>query len=241
LSWYSPKPRQLPKRLPRRRPIKAVPSGLGDKGIVGNWLFYNLKGGDHLHDFSPYDNHGTINGAKWKDERYGWALDFDGADDYVDCGASVMDNLSAFTLIYWIKADSWTGDFNAALRAENQVYHRFWSTTNGNRGIWIGNGSSWDVYTTDTTEPSLGKWYMCTLRWDGSTFELLYDDAVPQLSVDTSITSTGSNTNSLILACNPVSGSEYLDGRMTLVRLYSRSLSDAKISTIYNRTKGIFR
>jgi len=40
-----------------------VPSGLGDEGIVGNWLFYYLKGGDHLHDFSPYDNHGTIKGA----------------------------------------------------------------------------------------------------------------------------------------------------------------------------------
>jgi len=85
-NWYSPQPKQKPKRLPRRRPIKTVPSGLGDEGIVGNWLFYYLRGGDHLHDFSPYDNHGTLNGPVWKDGRYGWALEFDGVDDYVDCG-----------------------------------------------------------------------------------------------------------------------------------------------------------
>jgi len=65
MNYYQPQPKQLPKRLPRRKPIKAVPSGIGDEGIIANWLMYYLKGGDNLHDFSPYNNHATINGAEW--------------------------------------------------------------------------------------------------------------------------------------------------------------------------------
>jgi len=63
VSYYSPRPKRSPICLPKWIPIKTVPSALGDEGLVANWLFYYLKGGDHLHDFSPKDNHGTINGA----------------------------------------------------------------------------------------------------------------------------------------------------------------------------------
>ena len=124
MSWYSPKPRQLPKRLPRRRPIKAIPSGIGDQGIVGNWLFYYLKGGNHLHDFSGEGNHGTINGASWKDGRYGWALEFDGVDDYVDCGDNTGEGEGAITLSAWVKADSITsvdGDGHGSGRVNTEV------------------------------------------------------------------------------------------------------------------------
>jgi len=207
-------------------------------GLVGYWPMWQ-NGGTTAYDESKSGNDGTINGATWT-----WltnfskpALDFDGTDDWVDCGASVTDGLTAFTMIYWVVADSWTVNYNTCVRAENQIYHRFWSTSQGNRGIWIGDGSAWDVSTTDATAPTQGTWYMCTLRWDGSTFELLYDDAVSQLSVSSTISSTGSNTNVLGLANNPAQANEYLDGRMTNVLLYTRALSDAEIVTIYNKTK----
>ena len=107
MSWYEPQPKQKPKRLPRRRPIKVVPSGIGDQGIVGNWLMYYLKGGDHLHDFSPEDNHGTIYGAKFVDGRYGWALEFDGTDDYLSCGNDASLNITdTLTVSTWARFDS---------------------------------------------------------------------------------------------------------------------------------------
>ena len=60
MSWYNPLPVGTPLELSRVFPAEVVPSGIGDEGIVGNWLFYYLKGGDHLHDFSPKENHGTL-------------------------------------------------------------------------------------------------------------------------------------------------------------------------------------
>jgi intein/homing endonuclease len=41
-----------------------------------------LGTGDTLHDWSGNGNHGKIYGAKWIDGEYGWALSFDGMDDY---------------------------------------------------------------------------------------------------------------------------------------------------------------
>ena len=110
-NWYEPQPKQKPKRLPRRLPKKVIPSGIGDEGIVGNWLMYYLKGGDHLHDFSPKDNHGDIKGASWKDGRYGWALEFDGTDDEVDMGdIDAIDGLSECTMAGWVKANALNTD-----------------------------------------------------------------------------------------------------------------------------------
>jgi len=83
MSYYHPEPRRNQKRLPKRIPMRGIPSGLKDRGIVANYLFYYLKGGNHLHDFSGKGNHATIHGALWKDGWYGWALEFDGTDDTV--------------------------------------------------------------------------------------------------------------------------------------------------------------
>jgi len=239
MSWYDPQPKDAPVRLPRREPIRVVPSYIGEENQILNLLMYR-GAGDVARDYSGQDYDGEINGAKWDDEKSAsWTLYFDGSDDWVDCGSDVTDDLTAFTMIYWIMAESWTGDSNAANRGEYQVYHRFWNTNAGNRGLWIGDGSAWDVNVTDTVEPSLGTWYMCTLRWDGATFELLYNDADLQLSVDTTISSTGSNTYVFALAHSTEYG-EWLHGRESNVLLYTDALSDAKISSVYEHTKPLF-
>ena len=45
---------------------------------VGVWLF-DEGAGDDASDLSGKENHGKINGAKWKDGKFGEALEFDGA------------------------------------------------------------------------------------------------------------------------------------------------------------------
>ena len=50
--------------------------------VLGYWKFDEGQGGTAV-DSSAYDHHGTIFGAAWAQGYIGQALDFDGADDYV--------------------------------------------------------------------------------------------------------------------------------------------------------------
>lgn len=63
-----------------------------------------------IYDRAPYGNHGTIYGAVWTRLPSGlWVLDFDGSDDYVNCGAGAsMANIfdGGGTVISWINPAS---------------------------------------------------------------------------------------------------------------------------------------
>ena len=56
-----------------------------ENGLVAHWDFNEGKG-DVLHDRSGNNNRGKIHGARWVKCGDGYALEFDGIDDYVDCG-----------------------------------------------------------------------------------------------------------------------------------------------------------
>jgi len=58
-----------------------------EKGLVAPYNFDSGKG-TTLHDRSGCGNDGTIHGASWAASGDGFALEFDGVDDYVDCGVS---------------------------------------------------------------------------------------------------------------------------------------------------------
>lgn len=67
------------------------------KGLVGFWAPHLGPTGLTLRDWSGFQNHGTLTSmdpaTDWMSSLYGWALDFDGTDDYVDCGASASLNV----------------------------------------------------------------------------------------------------------------------------------------------------
>jgi len=58
----------------------------GEEGLVACYRFDGGQG-TTLHDRSGHGNHGNIHGASWVPSGSGFALRFDGLDDYVDCGS----------------------------------------------------------------------------------------------------------------------------------------------------------
>ena len=78
-------------------------AGAAEKGLVAHWGFDEGKG-TILHDRSGHNNHGTINGAKWVKNGDGYALEFDGKDDHVDCGAGPsLDLREKVTITAWAR------------------------------------------------------------------------------------------------------------------------------------------
>lgn len=74
--------------LAQKPPIGSTvdPSHWMLRGLLGWWILWEGTGGT-AHDISGFQNHGTlINGPTWTPGRHGYALDLDGADDYVSAG-----------------------------------------------------------------------------------------------------------------------------------------------------------
>ena len=66
------------------------------------WLFDEGEG-DTAGDISGNDYHGTlVNGPAWTDGKFGTAMSFDGADDYVEANAPVVVETVDFTMGLWL-------------------------------------------------------------------------------------------------------------------------------------------
>jgi len=247
ISWYSPKPKQKPKRLPRRRPIKTVPSGIGDEGIVANWLFYYLKGGDHLHDFSPKDNHGALNGPVWKDGQYGWALEFDGADDYIDVGDYDVYDVGpndTITLAAWVKVPSDVSSDAGIIHKYDASYYGYALEVNDvdNDGsyevqLWLRDAAANVYKAQSSTAVDDGVWHY-VVGVISDTDQLIYVDG----SQEDSLARGGdhSNANSLTMGYEDSVDKGWYYGTIAIVRIYSVAKSASWIKRRFERTRGIF-
>ena len=78
MSWFYPKPVDLPIRLPRQLPKRGIPSFIGEADQVLNLLQHH-GAGTTIRDYSGYGNHGvTSGGARWVDGPWGWAIEYPG-------------------------------------------------------------------------------------------------------------------------------------------------------------------
>ncbi|MBU0477659.1 LamG domain-containing protein [bacterium] len=75
-----------------------------EEGLI-LWYTFDKDYGPNLEDLSGKDNNGVIYGAKYVKSPRGYALSFDGEDDYVNCGKEIASFLQQdATLEIWIKA-----------------------------------------------------------------------------------------------------------------------------------------
>lgn len=117
-----------------------------------------------LRDLSGFANHGTLTGMSastdWVVGETGWALDFDGANDYVDIGDDVrlLDVASPFTLSWWELVGSSPGTHQAIAgffpTGASQRFLVFRSSGAAYENLACGPGSSVAVPTFPTA-PSM--------------------------------------------------------------------------------------
>lgn len=111
------------------------------QGLVGAWCPSLGPSGNTLIDRSGYGNHGTLTnmdaGTDWVASQYGWALDFDGTNDFVNLGYHPMFDLATTkTVAIWVYARSFDGSFstNDIISTDSILGVRTWqfNTTNPN-------------------------------------------------------------------------------------------------------------
>jgi hypothetical protein len=211
-----------------------------DTTLVGYWKF-NEGTGTIAYDSSGYGNNGTLmNSPTWVDglPLLGKALDFDGMDDYVDCGNGASLNVTGdITITAWVR-------FNAIL--PNQAYFISKDEGGGSKykwcfgyaesapsisnalvfhinypilihpGMWLGS-SKWI--------PAIGQWHHVAIVGNNNTYTFY----VNGLNYGDTTASSSLPSVNAPLEIGKAEAGFYFNGAIDQVKVYRRALSAEEI------------
>lgn len=207
---------------------------------------YNSGTPDDVSSLNPIafyrmGENGSYKSPQWllpensnKDKTSNYVFNFDGVDDYIDCGtASDLNFTGAFTLSVWAKKTG-TGSgslptiFNSAKNPSNQGGYILCEVANTWK-FYVWNGSAWKISQADSTIVN-DTWYNIIAIYDGTIIKL-YVNGVLQADTET-VTSVGYasvNQNAFI---GEYVGSHF-NGNIDEIALWS-SDKTSDIASIYN-------
>jgi hypothetical protein len=218
--------------------------GINPLGLVGYWNF-NERNGTFVADSSGYGNDGTLYNESvicsggdcptWIDGKYGSALSFDGANDYVNVGTgSGLDLTEAFTLEMWYKPIS-------IQTGTKTIVGRGLTTSDvGGYAIKIEDGkfrgyfydSSWHYTPLSSITASPGTWYHIVLTYDKANLKLYLNG---NLDSSTQFTSpVNAPTNAVLNFGRWTNGSQYTNGIIDELKIYSRALTGREVKENYD-------
>ncbi|MCS7187422.1 MAG: DUF6067 family protein [Armatimonadota bacterium] len=203
----------------------------GDDGLVTHYDF-SEGSGTTLHDKSGNKNDGKIVGAAWVKGERATALDFDGADDYVDCGDNERLRINgALTLTVWLKTLS---------KAQQYIISKFgWN-------IYLSEGNviphfetladdGYEWLTVGAKKPlPLNEWAFVAGVYNPEAQRMeIYVDGVLEGSKPRKGGFGSIYRSKLMIGRYTVGSSFYFDGLIGEVRIYERALSAEEIQRLY--------
>ena len=176
----------------------------------------------------------TSGGDVFRDE---YSLDFDGTNDYLDCGNTNDLGTGAFSFAFWIKVDQWTSNYILTKREDDN-----------NRWYFISNGSDQILFGSDVGGASKMNAVCSTIltSYENQWVHLAFTssrDGTNNWYVNGSYvnTDTDSNTedwdndgNLYINRLDTNYGSAGSSNRISEIVRYNVALSSSQVATIYN-------
>jgi PGF-CTERM protein len=202
-----------------------------DYELVAVWHF-DEGSGTVAKDASGHRNDGTIHGATWTTGISGKALRFDGADDYVEVFNDLTLNFGTgdFTYELWFKANTIPpSDAYQLLCKRVDGNYEVQLQSNGFVLTYFGDSSDRDIIESSSVV-STGVWYHVAVVRQ-SSMGYLYVNSVQEGSVATS--HNVDNSNPLNLGRDVKLQSEYFDGQIDEIAIYSRALTPEEIEAHY--------
>lgn len=195
------------------------------------WL-EKARQGRQWVDTSKYGNNGAIIGAAWR----GDSLEFDGIDDYVDCGNHTSLNITeAITIEAWIKTPSLIV-YTAIMWGETSAGKRrallLWNGGSGNGRLYFsGYGAAANIDSGIRIDDNI--WHHCVVTKNSSEFVKTYVDGVAGGSGSVTLASynyTGTHIG------QGVDGTEPFNGAISLVRIYNIALTAEQVLETYEQS-----
>lgn len=200
-------------------------------------------GGNRIYDRSCAGNHGVINGALWKRSAGGlWCLQYDGADDYVQCpDNAALDISQEITILLWVKRQSLNrrdllvmkrlvgmNDCNYEFEITNDPGYgnRLYFSYQDNAGGWEPNVYGQSVIDT--------RWHQVGVTRSPQKIKFYIDGKIDAESTPTK-QMNAVNTHPVIIGALP--GIAYFSGCLALIRVYPRALAALEIQNRFQDEK----
>ncbi|NLX95994.1 MAG: LamG domain-containing protein [Rhodopirellula sp.] len=204
-------------------------------GPVAHWNF-DEGNGTTLRDTSGNANHASIHGAAWIRSGSGYALQFDGEDDYADCGnGPSLDIRGPVTLSAWVHP-------MASSAQEPGVVGKYFDSyafTLYRGGCWwyISGGGN-----NVSTPIEAGRWHHVVGTFDGRTMRL-YLNGAEKARKESKATAINPGKGFLMgaIVADPRAGNVatqargHFQGMLDEVKLFDRALGWREVIAEYNR------
>jgi hypothetical protein len=218
---------------------------VGEVGLVGYWNF-DEGTGTIARDISGSKNDGTIYGAKWTRMKKGYALEFDGVDDYVDCGKGESLNITGeLTIMAWVSLSSLSGNHDQWIVAKKSA-----SWEDNGFALFYGWGNDLYFILHGPWSSPYGPHVAVASVPDPTTKGFthiagVYDGKKTYLYVDGIVVATGTPNGPPAPSPEPlrIGGSTTypLKGVIDEVKVYKRALSQQEIMNYILKTQDLYR
>jgi len=238
-----------------------------DSRLVAYWNFEEEEGSKLKNKavgpygdtrYAPENVNGTIYGAAWVKDGGRWpgkgALDFDGTDDYINCGHDASLNVNDFTVEVWFNCDSissspeYYGLLVGKYRYDGQraFYHRIRGLS-FEPGVCKGNTDAESNEITTHAPPAspliANQWHHTALKYeyvgDGSSIMTIYLDGVELSEKKTNcVGPLNITTQDVWIGRDATYGGLYpFSGTIDEVAIYNQALSASEIKSHYRMGK----
>jgi len=197
------------------------------------YLPFDEGRGNKAYDQSEYKNDGTIYGATWVKGKFGYALSFDGVDDYVKVSYSeIFDSLvNEITIAAWVNIYSFPSSGIKSI-----VQRGYWDPETGSFLFAVHSTEKFYFYIADGTTarelkaftPELNKWYYAVATAKLPEFMRIYvnGELVGEI--------TDLPINEINKLTKPIDvGTNRWHGIIDEVRIYNRALTPLEIKKLY--------
>jgi len=210
-------------------------------GLKGSWHF-DEGSGTTAYDSSGNEHPATLyNGVSWETGKFGYALKFDGSDDYVDISSTLLSN-SEKTISFWVKIDDVSQDDQFLIsfyKDGNNRFHIQYDTSNSAVHFFIENANSVSSdYSSSQAYTTLqdGEWHQ--IVWVGTTTSnSVYIDntEITDIAGDIGFPTIDSGDIFIGAYASADPPTKYFtDGIIDETKIFNKSLSTDEISDIYN-------
>lgn len=179
----------------------------------------------------------TVSGASWGMN----GRNFDGADDYINCGnASVLQVSQAITIMAWINLLTPAGNRIIVGRRQGANNWQFYTTAIPKLGFtfWSGGVERTALAAGNSILPA-GTWVLAAVTYDGANGNLYINGNIDKTA---SLTGTiDTNAAATTVGAGNTGGFQSWSGTIGEVGIYARALSPQEIQRNYLATKWRYR
>lgn len=197
------------------------------------YLPFNETAGQTAFDLSGNGNTGTATGTTIVDGVFGKARDFDGLDDYVDCGnGASLDITDAITVEAWVKPELTGEDLQVIVdRWDEDVYgYSIRISTSKEINVWLGGSGGHNGGYTTGVVLTPNEWQLIGFTYNRSTLTVWRNGVSVGTQQFTDQMGLAANT---FIAKRGAGGICYFNGLIDEVRIYSRVLTADEIYLHY--------